>query len=174
MKLIPFPNELHYAMYYEDIIKLVDKNISVLQQLKDNAKLVETLLKSLSEEQLQYKYAEEKWCIKDILQHIVDIERLLSFRGMNFVRQNKTPQQWIDENAFATSAEAYKKPLRKILAEYKTQRTASIAFYKNLSHKELKRCGIASNFDMSVSATLFIICGHELHHLQIIKERYLG
>ena len=64
MKLIPFPNELHYALYYEDIIKLVDKNISVLQQLKDNAKLVETLLKSLSEEQLQYKYAEEKWCIK--------------------------------------------------------------------------------------------------------------
>ena len=173
MKLIPFPNELHYALYYEDTIKLVDKNTSVLLQLKENAKYLESLVKSLSEEQLLFRYAEGKWCIKDILQHIVDIERILYFRGMNFVRQNKLPQQWIDENAFAISAEAAKKPLRKILAEYKTQRAASLAFYKNLSHKELKRCGIASNFDMSVSATLFIICGHELHHLNMIKEKYL-
>jgi uncharacterized damage-inducible protein DinB len=173
LKLIPFPNDIHYALFYQTYIDKVDKTINVIQQLKDNAKAFEALLKSLKEEQLLYRYAEGKWCIKDIVQHIIDIERLMVFRGMNFLRENTTPQLWMDEDAWAISALASKKPLRKLLAEYKTQRAATIAFYKNISAKELKRFGIASSYPMSVGATLFICCGHELHHWGVMKERYL-
>jgi uncharacterized damage-inducible protein DinB len=173
MKLIPFPNDIHYALFYENYISKVDKTISVLDQLKQNAKSIEQLLKSLTPEQLVYRYAEGKWCIKDILQHIIDIERLMVYRGMNFLRENQTPQPWMDEDAWAISANASKKSLTKLLQEYKTQRAATLAFYKNMSTVQLKRTGIASSYPMSVSATLFICCGHELHHWGVIKERYL-
>jgi uncharacterized damage-inducible protein DinB len=119
-----------------------------------------------------YRYAEGKWCIKDIVQHIIDIERLMVYRGMNFLRENKTPQPWMDEDAWAVSANASKKSLTKLLQEYKTQRAATIAFYKNISAKELLRFGIASQFPMSVGATLFICCGHELHHVGVVREKY--
>jgi uncharacterized damage-inducible protein DinB len=174
LKLIPFPNDIHYALFYQKYIDKVDKTTNVLQQLKDNGKAFEALLKSLTEEQLLFRYAEGKWCIKDIVQHIIDIERLMVFRGMNFLRENKTPQLWMDEDAWAVSANASKKTIRKLLAEYKTQRAATIAFYKNISAKELKRYGIASSYPMSVGATLFICCGHELHHWGVMKERYLA
>jgi uncharacterized damage-inducible protein DinB len=174
LKLIPFPNDIHYALFYQKYIDKVDKTTNLLQQLKDNGKAFEALLKSLTEEQLLFRYAEGKWCIKDIVQHIIDIERLMVFRGMNFLRENTTPQPWMDEDAWAMSALASKKTLRKLLLEYKTQRASTIAFYKNMSTKELKRFGIASSYPMSVSATLFICCGHELHHWGVMKERYLA
>jgi DinB superfamily len=174
MKNIPYPNSLHYALFYENYISKVDKKISVLQQLKTNAKSTELLLKSLTPEQLVFRYAEGKWCIKDILQHIIDIERLMVYRGMNFLRENQTPQPWMDEDAWAISANAAKKPLGKIIQEYKTQRAATICFYKNISNTDFKKYGIASSFPMSVSATAYICCGHELHHLAVMKQKYLA
>jgi uncharacterized damage-inducible protein DinB len=174
MKNIANPNPLHYALYYEKYIALVSlSKESVLDQLKNNGKRFEQILKSLPEDQLLFRYAEGKWCIKDIIQHIVDTEKLFTYRGMVFLRGDKTPQLWMDEDAWAAEADAAKKPLSKILKEYKTVRAASIAFYNSMSSKEFKKFGVATNFEMSVAATAYITCGHELHHWNVIQEKYL-
>ena len=173
MKHITEPSYLEYAMYYENYIKKVDKTKSVLDQLKLNAKTTVELLKSLSVEQLTTPYAEGKWSIKDIIQHLIDCERVFIYRAMRFARNDKSPLPFFDENSFAIEAKANQIPTSKLIKEFITTRNASITFFNNQSASVLKRIGIASNYNMSVRACAWIICGHELHHIGVIKERYL-
>jgi uncharacterized damage-inducible protein DinB len=173
MKHITEPSYLEYAMYYENYIKKVDKTKSVLDQLKFNAKSTVELIKSLSVEQLTTPYAEGKWSIKDIIQHLIDCERVFVYRAMRFARNDKSPLPFFDENNFAVEAKANQIPTSKLIKEFITTRNASITFFNNQSASVLKRIGIASNYNMSVRACAWIICGHELHHIGVIKERYL-
>jgi uncharacterized damage-inducible protein DinB len=173
MKKITEPNHLEYAMYYENYIKKVDKTVSVLDQLKSNAKSTVELIKSLNETQLTYSYAEGKWSIKDIIQHLIDCERVFIYRAMRFARNDKSPLPFFDEDAFAKEANADKLTTSKLLKEFTTTRNATIAFFNNQSASVMKRIGIASNYNMSVRACAWIICGHEIHHMGVIKERYL-
>jgi uncharacterized damage-inducible protein DinB len=173
MKKITKPTELEHADYYGSFVKLVDENTSVLDQLKNNAKEIELLLLSLTEPQLITPYASGKWCIKDILQHLIDCERVFVYRAMRFARQDKTAQPFFDENVFAKAAKASSMPIKKLLKEYKTTRQATLAFFNNQSADTCKRAGIAGNTMTTVRALVWIICGHELHHWGVITERYL-
>ncbi len=174
MKKIPQPQETEHAVYYEKFIALVDKNRSVLDQLKENARMIEQKVLSLSDEVLCKPYATGKWSIKDILMHLTDGERVFLYRAMRFARNDKSPLPFFDENEFAKQANATAMPIRKILKEYKTTRQATLAFFSNQSAAILKRTGMASNAAMSVRACAWVICGHELHHWHVIQERYLG
>jgi uncharacterized damage-inducible protein DinB len=174
MKKIAFPTELEYAMYYEPYFKLVDKNKSVLDQLKATSKEIINLLKNSTETALLYQYAPNKWNIKDILQHLIDFERIFIYRALRFARKDTTPLPFFDENNFAKLAHASTQPIKKLLKEYSTNRNASLVFFSNINTTTLKNKGIASNYAMSVRACAWIICAHELHHLQIIKDRYLA
>ncbi len=173
MKKITKPSQFEYADYYGSFIKLVNENISVLDQLKNNAKEIELLVLSLTETQLTTPYAEGKWCIKDIAQHLIDCERVFVYRAMRFARHDKTAQPFFDENEFAKAAKASSIPIKKLLKEYKTARQATLAFFSNQSADTFKRAGIAGNTMTTVRALAWIVCGHELHHLGVIKERYL-
>ena len=106
--------------------------------------------------------------------HLIDGERVFLYRAMRFARNDKSPLPFFDENEFAKQANATAMPIRKILKEYKTTRQATLAFFTNQSAATLKRIGMASNASMSVRACTWIICGHELHHWNIIQDRYLG
>lgn len=173
MKKISEPGYLEYAMYYENYIRQVHKEISVLDQLKQQSKDLVALVKSLPEEKLITPYAEGKWSIKDLIQHMTDSERVFVYRAMRFARNDKSPLPFFDENAFAQEAAANKTPSSKLLKEYLSNRQATLAFFNNQSAAVLKRAGIASNYTMSVRACAWIICGHEIHHTRIIRERYL-
>ena len=173
MKKIARPIETEYALYYEKFINLVDRERSVLDQLKTNAKEIESKLLSLSTQELETSYEAGKWTIKDIIQHLVDCERVYIYRAMRFARNDKMPLPFFDENEFARQANANLMPIKKILKEYKTARQASIAFFSNQSNLVLKRDGVASQASMSVRACAWIICGHELHHWKMIQEKYL-
>lgn len=172
MKKIAKPTSFEHADYYTTFINLVIENTSVLDQLKNNAKEIEGLLLSLTEAQLTAPYAEGKWCIKDIIQHLIDCERVFVYRAMRFARHDKTAQPFFDENEFAKAAKATSMPIKKLLKEYKTTRLATLSFFNNLSTDTCKSAGIAGNTMTSVRAITWIICGHELHHWTIIKERY--
>ena len=174
MKHIAKPQEAEHAVYYEKFIALVDLKKSVLDQLKANAKMIEQNLLSLSDDKLSSTYAPGKWTIKDIVMHLIDGERVFLYRAMRFARNDKSPLPFFDENEFAKQANATAMPIRKILKEYKTTRQATLAFFTNQSAATLKRIGMASNASMSVRACAWIICGHELHHWNIIQDRYLG
>ncbi len=173
MKKITKPTQFEHADYYGNFIKLADQNVSVLDQLKNNAKQIETLILSLTEVQLTTPYAEGKWCIKDIVQHLIDCERVFVYRAMRFARYDKTTQPFFDENEFAKAAKAASIPIKKLLKEYKTTRQATLAFFNNLSADTCKRAGIAGNTMTTVRALAWIICGHELHHWRVVRERYL-
>lgn len=173
MKKISKPDYLEYAVYYENYIKLVRDDLSVLDQLKSNAKTVVDLYRSLPEGHLQKSYLEGKWSMKDILMHVIDTERVFLYRAMRFARFDSVPLPYFDENEFAKQAVANQLNTRKLLKEYVACRNLSIAFFNNLNARQLKACGVASNFTMSVRACAWIICGHELHHYRVIQERYL-
>jgi uncharacterized damage-inducible protein DinB len=172
MKKIARPEFTEHAMYYEQYINKIDDSISVLTQMKDNCKLLETLLLSYTDEQLCIPYAPGKWSLKDLLVHIIDCERVFVYRAMRFARNDKSPLPFFDENEFAKEAKANNISIKKLLKEYKTTRQATIAFFNNLPASVLKRHGIASSYPMSVRACAWIIVGHEIHHMNVMKERY--
>lgn len=172
MKKIAKPAINEFALYYEKFVDMVSVESSVLDQLRDNALSFEKELLSKSNEQLSTPYAEGKWTIKDILMHLVDCERVFLYRAMRFARGDKSPLPFFDENEFALQANATSMPIKKILKEYRTIRKASIAFFSNQSSSVLKRTGTASNTPMSVRACAWVICGHEMHHWNVIRERY--
>jgi DinB superfamily len=174
MKKITKPTQFEHADYYGNFVQLVEENTSVLNQLKNNAKEIELLILSLTEPQLTTAYAEGKWCIKDIIQHLIDCERVFVYRAMRFARHDKTAQPFFDENEFAKAAKASSLPIKKLLKEYKTTRQATITFFSNQSTDTCKRAGIAGNTMTTVRALAWIICGHELHHWAVIKDRYLN
>jgi uncharacterized damage-inducible protein DinB len=173
MKKIPKPTDLEYAVYYEPFLQKLPAETNIIKQLKDNATSIKSLLSTLTEQQLTTPYATGKWTIKDILQHLIDFERVLIYRAMSFARNDKRPIPFFDENEYAKQANASKQSLKKLLKDYKAVRQATIAFFDNQTVATLKRSGIASNYTMSVRACAWIICGHEMHHLGVIKERYL-
>ena len=172
MKKIAKPTDNEYALYYHDFIKLVNEDVAILKQLKDNSKTIEQYILNLTEVEFQYRYEIGKWTVKDILQHLIDVERIFVHRALRFVRADKGTQSFFDENKFAEEANANKIPIKKLLKDYKANRNASIAFFENITVKDLKKTGYASNTPTSVRACAWIACGHELHHFNVIKQRY--
>jgi uncharacterized damage-inducible protein DinB len=173
VKKIDKPTDLEYAVYYEPFLKRLSTNTAILQQLKTNAALIKTILLALTEQQLNTPYATGKWTIKDILQHLIDFERVLVYRAMCFARNDKRPIPFFDENEYAKQANATKQPIKKLVKDYKAVRQSTLTFFENQTAASLRRTGIASNYTMSVRACAWIICGHEMHHLDVIKEKYL-
>ncbi|OJV54817.1 MAG: hypothetical protein BGO31_15840 [Bacteroidetes bacterium 43-16] len=174
MKKISKPDFTEFAMYYESYIEQVDTSISILDQLKSSAKELTALYKSLSEEQLRFRYAEGKWSMKDVLMHLIDVERVFAYRAMRFARMDRTPLPFFDENEFAKNAHADAIPVAKLLKEFNACRNLSVTFFNNLTAKQMLLTGIASNYSMSVRACAWIILGHHMHHRAVISERYLN
>ena len=173
MKKISFPNPSEYAVYYQKYLDEISSETHVMKALKESAKKIDSVLRNLSEENLLFKYAPGKWSIKDILQHLVDTEKVFLYRAMRFSRNDKTPLPFFDEDAFAEQAHADKIPIKKLLKEFKAQRALTLAFFDNQSASFLKRTGMASQASMSVRACAWIILAHENHHWTVIENKYL-
>ena len=162
-----------YAPYFQNYMNQVPDDGDLLKHLKDIQKETEQLILSLPEEKLTYRYAEGKWTIKDILVHLMDAERIFAYRALRFSRADETPLSGFDENVYVPVANANARKIKDILKEGAALRAANIAFIKTLDRKALKRKGLASNKDTSVRALVNLIYGHQRHHLNMIRERYL-
>jgi hypothetical protein len=158
--------------YYKSYIDLVN-DAPLLQVLENGMLKTETYFKQLPTTKWNYRYAKNKWTPKDILQHIIDAERVFSYRALYFARADEANLSGFDENTFAENALANKKSPETLLQEYSAVRKASIFLFRSFSDIQLKRIGVANGSNMSVAAAGFIICGHEIHHLNIINQRYL-
>ncbi len=162
-----------YAPYFQNYINQVPDDGNLLTHLKDIQKETEQLVLSLPEEKWAYRYAEGKWTIKDILVHLMDAERIFAYRALRFSRADQTPLAGFDENVYVPMANANARKIKDILKEGTLLRASTIAFIKSLDRKALKRKGVSSNKDISVAALANLIYGHQRHHLNIIRERYL-
>ncbi|TXE15651.1 DinB family protein [Psychroserpens burtonensis] len=161
-----------YNPYYHQYIqKAGDVTISV--GLKDNGDTTVLFLESIPEEKLEFRYEEGKWTIKEIIQHLIDTERVFTYRALCIARKDKTLFPGYDQDAYVVSCEANKRSMSSLMNEYKAVRLASIIMFESFSYEMLTRIGIASNSNLSPRAVAFITIGHENHHCEIIKERYL-
>jgi uncharacterized damage-inducible protein DinB len=124
-------------------------------------------------DKFDYRYAEGKWTIKDIIQHIMDCERIFAYRALRFSRNDSSSLLSFDEDTYANNTNANGRSIQDLLTEFSALRHSNLLFYKSLSEEQLKRIGTASNNQISVRALGFVIIGHQKHHQKIFEERYL-
>jgi len=132
------------------------------------------VIENLSEENVLYRYGKGKWSIKDIIQHLIDAEKVFCYRAMRFSRGDRTILEGFEQNDYVREALADKRSLETLLKEFQVLRDITFMFYSSLDPVWLQRMGIASGVNMSVEMIGYIIAGHTLHHLQVIQERYLS
>lgn len=163
-----------FAPYYHTYLKRVNEETDLLVGLQQSLRETPVFFEKLSPEILQFRYAEAKWTPKEILQHIIDTERIFTYRGLRISRNDTTALPGFDENAYVPPSMANQKAITQLLEEFITLRQANIALYKGFTSEMLLRLGKASGGPVSVRAIPFILLGHELHHIAIIEERYIN
>jgi uncharacterized damage-inducible protein DinB len=173
MKKIEKPKEGEYAPYTISYIGLLPDDGLVLQHLEENLKATSDFILSLPEENLMYRYAEGKWTIKEILVHISDDERIYAYRALRFARHDMTELPGFEQDDYARYSRADERDIKDILRELDAVRKATISLFAGLGREALLRVGVADGKVMSVRAAAYHIAGHELRHINIIKERYL-
>jgi uncharacterized damage-inducible protein DinB len=174
MKKIKKPEEGEYAPYTIMYIGLLPDDGLVLKHLKENLKATKELVLSLPEEKLSYRYAEGKWTIKEILVHLIDDERIYAYRALRFARNDPTELPGFEQDDYAASSNANARSVRHILKEFTAVRRATISLFEGFDNRALVRAGVADGKIMSVRAAAYHIAGHEMRHVNIIRERYLS
>lgn len=163
-----------YAPYFEQYLQLVSKeDNTIIKNLENSQKEFDSLLRSLPEEKHNFSYAEGKWTLKELIQHTIDTERVFCYRSLSFARNDKTSLPGFDQDVFVGNDNANDRDYYDLLDEMAVLRKSSIQLYNSFSDEALLRIGIASGNKMSVRALGYLFSGHQLHHLNIVKERYL-
>ncbi len=170
MLLIARPAPDEFAPYYGRYIDLVKDD--VLRALRENGDETRRLLAPLSDTKADFRYAPGKWSVKEVIGHLTDGERVFAYRALRFARNDETPLPGFDENHFVEESRFSKRTLPSLLDEFRAVRAASIALFENLDEAAWNRAGTANDVRMSVRAIAFTIAGHELHHRNILVERY--
>ncbi|SHH56585.1 DinB family protein [Winogradskyella jejuensis] len=159
--------------YYAPYIEGATKANSIVKSLTLNLKNVVDFYNNLPDSRLEFAYAEGKWTPKDILLHIIDTERIFSYRALRIARGDKTEMVGFEQDDYIESGKANNRTLENLLNEYKSVRNATISLFGSFSETQLKSIGRASGSPISVRAIGHIITGHENHHNCVIEERYL-
>lgn len=167
------PLETEYAPYYHTYIGKVQRN-DLQNALKDSNQKLLAFLKAIPEEKYHYRYAEGKWTIAQVLAHIIDCERVFAYRALVFSRNDKTALPGFDENVYATECNAEGRVFGSLIEEYEYLRKSNILLFDSITDEMSLRKGTANGKEITVRALGFIISGHELHHMQVIKDRYLS
>ncbi len=164
------PSEYH--PYYEPYIHMVGES-DLSQCLTSGIDEMVHLVNGIDQEHMDYAYDTDKWTIGEVLVHLIDTERIFQYRALRFARGDKTPLTSFDQNRYVMASKANKKGKEVILKDFLAVRQATISLYEMFDTDELRQMGIASDAEMSVRALGFLICGHQKHHLRILRERYL-
>ena len=167
------PREGEYPAYAHIYIDLLPDDGQILKHLVDGFIATRQLILSLPKERLLHRYAAGKWTIKEILGHLVDDERIYVYRALRFARNDSTELPGFDQEQFSRYSGANKREPGDLLDELSLVRQSTIAFFKSLDAAALLRTGVADGKRASVRALAYHIAGHELRHVNIIRERYL-
>ena len=157
--------------YFKTYIRKVENTdfVAVLTQslAKNLAKL-----QTLTEDQWNSRYAEDKWTIKEVLIHLLDTERIFAYRALRISRNDKLPMQGFEQNEYVSYYEVAHRSPASLMEEYELLRRSTISLFKNMSTEMLDRMGTASGGPFSALALGFMIAGHEIHHWEILEEQY--
>jgi len=171
--LRPQPGE--YAPFYEGYISLVPANnvLAALAALEDQRRQMLLLLSGRTEADGEMRYAPGKWSLKEVLGHITDGERILSYRALRISRGDATPIEGYEQDDYVRNSPFRQRPLSDVIEDYIAVRRATVSLFRNLDEAAWTRRGVANKNEVTVRALAYIIAGHELHHRRIIEEKYL-
>ena len=166
----PASNE--YAPYAATYVSRVPEG-DIVDILNRQVPEVMTLLRSIPEPQGDYRYAPEKWSIREMVGHLSDAERVFAYRALRFSRGDRTPVEGFDENTYVASAPFTRASLPDLIDELEHVRKSTIHLFANLDEVAMNRSGPANGIEVTVRALAFIIAGHVYHHMNVLNTRYL-
>lgn len=164
--------ENEYPVYCETYFKAAGE-VVLIEELEICLHDFIRFVQNLPMDKFDYRYAEGKWTIKEIIQHIIDTERILAYRALRISRNDSTPLPGFDENSYAVNTPANTRSLQDLLTELSAVRHSNLLLFKSFSEEQLLSKGIASDQPISVRAIGFMIIGHQKHHQNVFLEKYL-
>ena len=169
---MPRPDLSTIPAFYHNYIQQVD-GTDLMGAMKKQNNAIFTFLKSIPVEKRIFRYAKGKWTIKEMLQHIIDTERIFSYRAVCFARKETQSLPGFDENEYARNAKTENRKWDEVLEEFKIVRKSSEMLFNSFDETQLNESGISNKHAIYVLGIGYIILGHVLHHIKVIKERYL-
>lgn len=161
-----------FAAYFKNYISMVEED-DVILALKKSTKKFKQLCKLLNEENTTYKYAEDKWTIKEMLLHIIDTERIFNYRALCFARNEQAALSGFNHDEYVTYSNANNRSFKSIRKEYFAVRKATILLFKSFDETMLEKVGVMNGNKLSVVGIGFVIAGHQQHHINVLHEKYL-
>jgi len=166
----PQPGE--YTPYYDRYISLVPAN-DILAAFDDQRREMLLLLCGRTEADGNLRYAPDKWSLKELLGHVNDTERIMSYRALRISRGDATPIEGYEQDDYVRNGPFAHRPLADLIEDYIAVRRATISLFRNLDEPAWSRRGVANKNEVTVRALAYIIAGHELHHRRVLEEKYL-
>lgn len=168
---MPRPSTTEYGSFYQTYINYTSgKDYGILVQ-QYQERITESWA-AIPVEKVNYAYAEDKWTIKQLFQHVIDTERIMAYRALSIARKEPASLLGFDENEYAKNAPATHRNWKDMLTEWRVVRQSTNLLFASFTEDQMKVMGKANNHPISVNALGFIIFGHALHHLQVLKEKY--
>ncbi|HZT58391.1 MAG TPA: DinB family protein [Pyrinomonadaceae bacterium] len=166
------PQTNEYAAYYGKYISLVPEG-DVVETLARQSEETLALLHSITEERAGHRYEPGKWSIKQVVGHIIDAERIFAYRALAIARGDRARLPGMEQDEYMAGADFDSRTLASLAEEFSHLRRANVLMFRNLDAAAWSRRGVASDNEVTVRALAYIIAGHEAHHVQILRERYL-
>jgi uncharacterized damage-inducible protein DinB len=166
------PEPAEYAPFYGRYVALT-RGANHQELLRDSCESLLNTLADLSNEQAEKAYAEGKWTLKELMQHVLDTDLIFAYRALRISRMDHTPLPGFDQDTFVQNSNANQRSLAAILADFSNLRNYILGFYHNLTEAQLDFQGSMNGNTITARALAFVMAGHCFHHLEIIKTRYL-
>jgi hypothetical protein len=166
------PQSGEYAPYYDRYISLVPEK-DILATLDQQRRQTVLLLSGRSEADGDVRYAPDKWSLKEVLGHLNDTERIMSYRALRIARADATPIEGFEQDDYVRNGPFVRRPLADLVEDYIAVRRATLSLFRNLDEAAWIGRGVANNNEVTVRALAYIIAGHELHHRRMLEEKYL-
>lgn len=170
------PEDLHpseFDIYYKRYIDKLPVDTELIDGFINGKSIVIHFFRQIPKEKQLHRYLPEKWSIQEVLQHLIDTERIFMYRCFRIARMDATPLAGFDQNIYIEPSGADQKTMDQLLHEYEINRNNSISLLSSLSDEHLSFIGNSNGGNMSARAAAFTIIGHDIWHMEIIKERYL-
>ena len=171
MANVGHPDSTEYAPAFANYIKNVTED-DVLAALEAQSRDTAALLARIDEEKASYRYAPEKWSVKEVVGHLADGERVFLYRALAIARGDQASLPGFDENEYMVNSNFHTRSMRSVAEEYAAARASTLATYRGFSDEAWQRRGTANNNPVSVRAIAYVCLGHERHHLRVLRERY--
>ena len=166
------PSPTEHPDYHASYISLVPEG-DILKTLEDQREDTVALLGGIDEDKRLHRYAPEKWSINEVVGHVVDIERVFSYRAMRIARGDTTPLAGVEQDDLIAGGNLDARSLSSLIEEYRYLRLANITLFRSFDEVALMRTCKTDDYEVSVRSLVYVVAGHECHHMNVLRDRYL-